>query len=159
MTRHRAAVLHSSGDLEAWLNNTKRPLVFTNGCFDILHRGHVAYLQAAADLGSSLLVALNSDASVKRLNKGNDRPFNSLQDRMAVISALACVDAVIHFDADTPLELIQKARPDRLVKGGDWPIENIVGCQDVQSWGGECHSIAFEFERSTTALVDKIRHK
>lgn len=157
MAQHQALTLQNNHDLNRWLETISRPLVFTNGCFDILHRGHVAYLQSAANRGASLLVALNSDESVKRLNKGVDRPYNSLQERMAVIAALGCVDAVCSFDQNTPLQLIQLTHPDKLIKGGDWPIDTIVGCREVQSWGGECFSIAFEFERSTTALVNKIR--
>lgn len=150
-------VLTTDKQLKTWLAKAPRPLVFTNGCFDILHRGHVSYLQQAAKIGASLIVALNSDASVRRLGKGDQRPINSLEDRMAVLAALSCVDAVYHFDDDTPFEVIQRCRPDHLVKGGDWPIDSIVGCKEVQSWGGECHSIAFEFNRSTTALIEAIR--
>lgn len=135
----------------------QRPLVFTNGCFDILHRGHVTYLARARALGQSLLVALNSDDSVRRLNKGPERPLNPLADRMAVIAALASVDWVTWFDEDTPLETILTIRPEVLAKGGDWPIEKIVGAQEVQANGGRVHSIPFEFERSTTALVAKMR--
>lgn len=153
-----ATILNDRPAIDAWLEQAQRPLVFTNGCFDILHRGHAHYLQQAAALGATLIVALNTDASVKRQGKGEDRPINTLEDRMAVIAALACVDGVCSFDSDTPLELIRHCQPDVLVKGGDWPIEAIVGCADVQVRGGECHSIAFEFERSTTAMVNKIRH-
>lgn len=133
-------------------------MVFTNGCFDILHRGHVDYLEKAAALGKSLLVALNTDASVKRLDKGDDRPVNNLDDRMAVVAALECVSLVTWFDEDTPYKLIELARPDHLVKGGDWPIEKIVGADLVQSWNGKVHSIAFSYERSTTSLINKIRN-
>ncbi len=154
-----AIILNDEQAIDEWLEQTTRPLVFTNGCFDILHRGHVRYLQQAAELGTTLIVALNTDASVKRQGKGDDRPINTLQDRMAVIAALACVDAVCSFDSDTPLALICRCRPDVLVKGGDWPIKAIVGCAEVQAWGGVCHSIAFEFERSTTELVKKIRQQ
>ena len=154
-----AVILDDEQAISEWIEQATRPLVFTNGCFDILHRGHVHYLQQAAQLGISLIVALNTDASVKRQGKGDDRPINTLQDRMAVIAALSCVDAVCSFDSDTPLALIRHSRPDVLVKGGDWPIETIIGCAEVQAWGGVCHSINFEFERSTTALVKKIRHQ
>lgn len=159
MVQQQAALLNSEAELQDWLEISPHPLVFTNGCFDILHRGHVSYLQQAALLGTRLLVALNSDASVKRQGKGEDRPLNCLNDRMAVIAALGCVDAVCSFGEDTPLELIKFCQPDILVKGGDWPIESIVGCKDVQSWGGQCFSIAFEFDRSTTTLLNKIRSK
>jgi rfaE bifunctional protein nucleotidyltransferase chain/domain len=134
-----------------------RPLVFTNGCFDLLHRGHVTYLAQARALGASLVVALNTDASVRRLGKGDDRPVNRLEDRLAVIAALECVDLVTWFDEDTPLARILAARPEVLVKGGDWPIERIVGAPQVQGWGGAVHSIPFEHDRSTTALLGRIR--
>ena len=134
-----------------------RPLVFTNGCFDILHRGHVTYLAQAAALGASMIVALNSDASVKRLGKGDDRPVNALADRLAVMAALGCVALVTWFDEDTPLQRILACRPDVLVKGGDWPVDKIVGCPEVRSWGGTVHSIPFIHQKSTTALLEKIR--
>ncbi len=158
MPQQRTPVLNTAAELRGWLESAPRPLVFTNGCFDILHRGHVSYLQQAADLGASLLVALNTDSSVKRQGKGDDRPLNTLEDRQAVMAALACVSAVCNFDSDTPLELIMRCQPDILVKGGDWPVENIIGCEEVQKRGGQCHSIAFEHERSTTALLNKIRN-
>lgn len=133
------------------------PRVFTNGVFDLLHRGHVTYLAQARALGASLIVALNDDASVRRLGKGADRPINACEDRMAVLAALGCVDLVTWFSDDTPLALILAARPDVLVKGGDWPVERIVGAQAVRGWGGSVHSIAFEHERSTTAMLQRIR--
>ncbi len=134
-----------------------RPLVFTNGVFDILHRGHVTYLAQARSLGASLVLGVNSDASVKRLGKGDDRPINALADRCAVLAALAATDLVTWFEDDTPLALILACRPDVLVKGGDWPVEKIVGAREVQGWGGTVHAIPFEHERSTTALLRKIR--
>jgi rfaE bifunctional protein nucleotidyltransferase chain/domain len=134
-----------------------RPLVFTNGVFDILHRGHVTYLAQARALGGSLLVAVNSDASAKRLGKGAGRPVNSQQDRIAVLAALASVDLVTWFDEDTPLSLILACKPDVLVKGGDWKPEQIVGASEVSSWDGSVHSIPFQHERSTTGLLDRIR--
>jgi len=139
------------------LGNLPRPLVFTNGVFDILHRGHVTYLARARALGAGLLVALNGDASAKRLGKGEDRPINTLEDRMAVLAALECVDAVTWFEEDTPLSLIQACKPDVLVKGGDWPVERIVGGADVAAAGGRVVSIPFEHDRSTTRLLRKIR--
>jgi len=135
----------------------QRKVVFTNGVFDVLHRGHVTYLAEAAALGVSLIVALNSDASVKRLGKGDDRPINALKDRMAVIAALESVSLVTWFDEDTPIARILEARPDVLVKGGDWSVDKIVGAQEVIGWGGGVHSIAFQHERSTTAMLAKIR--
>ncbi len=134
-----------------------RPLVFTNGVFDILHRGHVTYLAQARALGASLLVAANSDASARRLGKGEDRPINRLEDRAAVLAALQAVDLVTWFDEDTPLDLILACRPDVLVKGGDWKPEAIVGAPEVLAWGGAVHAIPFQFERSTTATLNKIR--
>ncbi|HLU76787.1 MAG TPA: D-glycero-beta-D-manno-heptose 1-phosphate adenylyltransferase [Burkholderiales bacterium] len=134
-----------------------RPLVFTNGVFDILHRGHVTYLAQARALGASLVVALNSDASVKRLGKGEDRPINTLADRMAVMAALECVDLVTWFEEDTPLAAILACRPEVLVKGGDWQPDAIVGAEEVRGWGGTVHAIPFEHQRSTTALLGRIR--
>ena len=130
-----------------------RPLVFTNGCFDILHRGHVTYLAQ----GAAMVVALNTDASVRRLGKGDDRPVNRLEDRLAVMAALGCVDLVTWFDEDTPLQRVLEARPEVLVKGGDWAPERIVGASEVLGWGGSVHSIPFLHEKSTTALLTKIR--
>lgn len=135
-----------------------RPLVFTNGCFDILHRGHVTYLAQARALGAAMVVALNSDASVKRLGKGDERPVNPLADRLAVLAALECVTLVSWFEEDTPLERILSCRPDVLVKGGDWPVEKIVGNPEVTGWGGKVVSIPFIHQTSTTALLEKIRH-
>ena len=134
-----------------------RPLVFTNGVFDLLHRGHVTYLAQARALGAALVVALNSDDSVRRLGKGDDRPINALEDRAAVIAALGCVDLVTWFEEDTPIGAVLAARPDVLVKGGDWALDNIVGAAEVRGWGGSVHSIAFEHERSTTRMLERIR--
>jgi rfaE bifunctional protein nucleotidyltransferase chain/domain len=143
--------------LAARIATLSRPLVFTNGCFDILHRGHATYLAQARSLGATMLVALNSDASVKRQGKGDDRPINTLEDRMAVLAALECVSLVTWFDEDTPIARILEARPDILVKGGDWPVDRIVGAPEVIGWGGTVHSIPFIHARSTTALLEKIR--
>jgi rfaE bifunctional protein nucleotidyltransferase chain/domain len=134
-----------------------RPLVFTNGVFDILHRGHVTYLAQARALGAALVVALNSDASVRRLGKGEDRPVNPLEDRLAVVAALESVALVTWFDEDTPIARILECRPDHLVKGGDWSVAQIVGAPEVQGWGGRVHSIAFRHDRSTTNLLKRIR--
>jgi D-glycero-beta-D-manno-heptose 1-phosphate adenylyltransferase len=138
-------------------NRIARPMVFTNGVFDILHRGHVTYLAQARALGGSLVVALNSDASVRRLGKAGDRPVNALADRMAVVAALESVSLVTWFDEDTPLERILGCRPDHLVKGGDWAPERIVGAREVRGWGGEVHSIPFLHQASTTGLLERIR--
>ncbi len=151
------AKITAPADLAARLALLPRPLVFTNGCFDILHRGHVTYLAQARSLGAALIVAANSDASVKRLGKGDDRPVNPLADRMALLASLECVSLVTWFDEDTPLARILDCRPDVLVKGGDWPLEKIVGYREVSAWGGSVHSIPFIHERSTTALMQKIR--
>ncbi len=135
----------------------ERPLVFTNGVFDILHRGHATYLAEARALGSTLLVALNSDASVRRLGKGTDRPVNGLADRAALVAALESVGLVTWFEEDTPLELIRACKPDVLVKGGDWKPDTIVGAAEVRARGGSVHSIPFRHPLSTTALLGKIR--
>jgi rfaE bifunctional protein nucleotidyltransferase chain/domain len=144
-------------ELVRGIGSIARPLVFTNGVFDLLHRGHVTYLARARALGAALLVALNGDASAARLGKGPDRPLNALEDRMAVIAALEAVDAVTWFDEDTPAALIEACRPDVLVKGGDWPVEQIVGAREVVARGGRVHSIPFEHQRSTTRLLERIR--
>ncbi|MBL0208648.1 MAG: bifunctional heptose 7-phosphate kinase/heptose 1-phosphate adenyltransferase [Propionivibrio sp.] len=153
---HEAKIV-APGDLAARLAALPRPLVFTNGCFDILHRGHVTLLAQARALGESMLVAVNSDTSVRRLGKGDDRPVNALADRLAVMAALECVSLVTWFDEDTPLERILACRPDVLVKGGDWPVDKIVGNTQVIGWGGRVVSIPFIHQTSTTALLDKIR--
>ena len=143
--------------LSRWLGTLPRPLVFTNGVFDILHRGHATYLARARELGVSLLVALNGDASVRRLGKPGERPLNGLADRLALVAALEPVTAVTWFDEDTPEALIAACRPEVLVKGGDWPIERIVGGAGVLARGGRVLSIPFEHERSTTDLLRRIR--
>jgi rfaE bifunctional protein nucleotidyltransferase chain/domain len=145
------------GDIAAQVALLARPLVFTNGVFDILHRGHVTYLAQARALGASLVVALNSDASAKRLGKGSDRPVNTLADRAAVVAALGCVDLVTWFEADTPLELIVALKPEVLVKGGDWQPEAIVGAREVRAWGGTVHAIPFTHQRSTSGLLARVR--
>lgn len=134
-----------------------QPVVFTNGVFDVLHRGHVTYLAQARALGGSLVVALNTDASARRLNKGADRPLNSLQDRAGVIAALASVDLVTWFDEDTPLELIGELRPAVLVKGGDYDMSKLAETRLVEGYGGRAQAIAFVDGYSTTALVRRIR--
>jgi rfaE bifunctional protein nucleotidyltransferase chain/domain len=147
----------TSENLGSVLDNLPRPLVFTNGCFDILHRGHTTYLEQARNLGATLIVGVNSDESVRKQNKGTDRPYNCLADRMSVLASLACVDGVISFAEDTPFNLIQQIMPDHLVKGGDWAIADIVGADIVQDNGGTVHSIPFEYDRSTTDLVRRIQ--
>jgi len=147
----------TAADALARIDALPRPRVLTNGVFDLLHRGHVTYLAQARAQGASLLVAVNSDSSVRRLGKGDDRPVNTLADRVAVLAALACVDLVTWFEHDTPLDLILIARPDVLVKGGDWPVDRIVGASEFQSWGGRVLSIPFLYDLSTTATLNKIR--
>jgi len=146
-------------ELGARVAQLKRPLVFTNGVFDLLHRGHVTYLAQARALGASLLVAANSDASARKLEKGAGRPVNTLEDRLAVLAALEAVTLVTWFEQETPLELIIAVKPDVLVKGGDWKPDAIVGAREVKSWGGAVHSIPFAHERSTSALIERIRGK
>ena len=144
-------------ELSCQLERLSRPLVFTNGCFDILHRGHVTLLAQARALGATMIVAINTDESVRRLGKGGDRPVNTLVDRLAVMAALESVSLVTWFDEDTPLQRILDCRPDVLVKGGDWPVEKIVGNVEVAAWGGKTVSIPFIHQKSTTALLEKIR--
>ena len=134
-----------------------RPLAFTNGVFDLLHRGHVTYLDRAAQLGATLVVAINTDESARRLGKGPGRPLNLQADRAAMLAALGCVDVVTWFAEDTPLELIRVLHPDVIVKGGDYDMEVLPETAAVRSWGGRAVAIPFEFQRSTTALVEKIR--
>jgi len=143
--------------LEERVGLLPRPLVFTNGCFDILHRGHVTCLARARAMGESLIIAVNTDASVRRLGKGEERPINPLEDRMAVLAALASVSLVTWFDEDTPLNTILTCRPDVLVKGGDWAIDSIVGAAEVAGWGGRVATIPFEHQRSTTRVIERIR--
>jgi rfaE bifunctional protein nucleotidyltransferase chain/domain len=134
-----------------------RPLVFTNGVFDILHRGHASYLAQARALGASLVVGVNSDASVKMLGKGDDRPINSEADRQALLAALESVDMAVLFTEQTPVNLIEKIRPDIYVKGGDYEINTLAETHLVKSWGGTAVAIPFLYERSTTSLLGKIR--
>ncbi len=136
-----------------------QPVVMTNGVFDILHRGHVTYLAQARALGAALVVAVNTDASVKRLGKGDDRPINSEEDRMALLAALEAVDLVVLFDEDTALEVVSAAHPDIYVKGGDYQMHAIPEGQAVLAWGGAVQAIPFEFARSTTSLLKKVRQQ
>ena len=131
-----------------------KKIVFTNGCFDLLHVGHVRYLQQARTLGDVLVVGLNTDASTRRL-KGPTRPIQNEKDRAEILAALACVDFTFLFDEDTPENLIHEVRPNVLVKGGDWKISQIVGGEFVQSIGGEVRSLQFVDGRSTTSLIEK----
>jgi rfaE bifunctional protein nucleotidyltransferase chain/domain len=132
-------------------------IVFTNGCFDVLHRGHVAYLEAAAKLGDVLVVAVNSDASVRR-QKGPDRPINGVEDRLAVLRALTCVDHLAVFDGDTPTQLIGMIRPDVYVKGGDYTESMLPEAPLVRALGGEVRIVGYVEDRSTSAMVRRIRY-
>jgi len=134
-----------------------KPVVLTNGVFDILHRGHVTYLAQARELGASLVVAVNTDASVKRLGKGDDRPLNTMLDRMAVLAALESVSLVVEFDEDTALEVVQEACPDIYAKGGDYVMNAIPEGKEVIAQGGKAVAIDFQHDRSTSKLVAKIR--
>jgi len=153
-----AAKLCHPHELSRRLALLPRPLVFTNGVFDVLHRGHVVYLAQARALGASLVVALNTDASARRLGKGPDRPLNNEVDRACVMAALASSSLVTWFDEDTPLELIALVRPDILVKGGDYDMTRLPESALVQSWGGTALALPFVAGYSTTALVRKIRN-
>ena len=133
------------------------PVVFTNGVFDILHRGHVTYLADAKALGACLVVGVNSDASVRMLGKGNDRPINNEADRMALLAALESVDWVVRFEEQTPVALIEAVHPDILVKGGDYDMDTLPESTLVRGWGGRALAIPFEHDRSTTALLSKVR--
>lgn len=143
--------------LKKALQVLEKPLVFTNGVFDILHRGHVTYLSQAQSLGKSLIVGVNTDHSVRLLGKGNDRPINSELDRMALLASLACVHLVIPFSEKTPVQLIEKIRPDVYVKGGDYAIETLEETKRVSTWGGKAYAIPFIYFSSTTKLLEKIR--
>ncbi len=144
-------------DLMSQIKTLSRPLVVTNGVFDILHRGHITYLAQAKALGASLIVAVNTDASVKRLGKGEDRPINTCEDRMAVLAALESVDLVVPFDEDTALEVVGEIMPEVYAKGGDYDMDAIPEGVAVISQGGKAVAIPFEFDRSTTAMLSRIR--
>ena len=147
-----------SKELEKFITeNENKKIVFTNGCFDILHKGHVTYLTEARKLGDLLVIGVNSDASVKRL-KGPDRPINNEQDRAYLLSQLKSVDFTEIFTGDTPLNLILKIKPKVLVKGGDWKIDQIVGAKEVIGAGGEVFSLNFVDGYSTTSIINKIQH-
>jgi cytidyltransferase-related domain len=135
-----------------------KKIVFTNGCFDIIHAGHVDYLEKAKSLGDFLVVGLNSDESVRRL-KGPTRPVNPVEQRKKVLQALKPVDLVIVFEEDTPERLIKEIKPDVLVKGGDWKIENIVGADFVMSYGGKVYTIDFVYNTSTTKIIEKVKNE
>ncbi len=144
-------------DLLAALAHLPRPWVFTNGVFDVLHRGHVMYLAQARALGGSLIVALNTDASVRRLGKGDDRPLNQEMDRAIVMASQQAVDLVTWFSEDTPVEIIAEIRPDILVKGGDYDMETLPETALIKTWGGRAQALPFVQGYSTTQLLKRIR--
>ena len=146
----------TQADIFERLDALPRPLVFTNGVFDLLHRGHVNYLHQAAALGGSLIVAVNSDASAKMLGKGPDRPLNKAEDRAAVLAGLASVALVTFFGEQTPVELIKKLKPDLYIKGGDYDMEKLEETRIVRSWGGDAVAVPFVDGYSTTSLVKRI---
>ena len=147
------------GDLALRARALARPLVLTNGVFDILHRGHVTYLSRARALGASLVVAVNSDASVRSLGKGDERPINGQADRAAIVAALECVDLVTIFDESVPLPVLEIVRPEIYVKGGDYDVAATPEARLAQTWGARAVAIAFEHERSTSALLERVRGK
>lgn len=147
----------SSEELPSRIADLPKPVVLTNGVFDLLHRGHVTYLAQARALGAALVVAVNTDASVKRLGKGDERPLNTCADRMAVLAALEAVSLVVPFEEDTAVEVVRAARPDIYAKGGDYDMAAIPEGQAVSGYGGQAVAIDFEHDRSTTSLVKKIR--
>ena len=147
----------SREDLAARVALLPRPLVLTNGVFDILHRGHVTYLARARALGASLVVAVNADASVRELGKGDDRPINAERDRAAILAALQCVDLVTIFTEKVPLPVLEIARPDIYVKGGDYDVAATPEARLAARWGAGAVAIPFEHERSTTALLRRVR--
>lgn len=149
--------LCTRAELAARVAQLPKPVVLTNGVFDLLHRGHVTYLAQARALGASLVVAVNTDASVRRLGKGDDRPLNECADRMAVLAALESVALVVGFDEDTALDVVQEARPDIYVKGGDYDMQAIPEGRAVAAYGGKAVAIDFIHDRSTTKLLDKAR--
>lgn len=149
--------LCTRADLQARVAALPKPVVLTNGVFDILHRGHVTYLAQARALGASLVVAVNTDASVKRLGKGDDRPLNNCADRMAVLAALEAVSLVVPFEEDTALEVALQARPEIYAKGGDYDMTAIPEGRAVLDYGGRAIAIDFEHDRSTTKLLTKVR--
>ena len=153
----RAKVLER-GEARAWREARTGAVVFTNGVFDLLHRGHIDVLLGARRQGDHLVVGINSDASVRRL-KGPSRPLQAASERSYVIAALAMVDAVVVFDEDTPLELIQALRPDVLVKGGDYDVSTIVGAREVRDWGGRVTVVPLTAGYSTTSLAERLRDR
>ena len=151
--------VRAPGDAARWRERQRGPVVFTNGVFDLLHVGHVALLEAARAEGGALVVGVNSDASVRRLGKGTDRPVVPGQERARLLAALACVDCVVLFDEETPLALIKRLRPDVLVKGADYARAAIVGADQVEGWGGRVVRVPLVPGASTTELLARLRGK
>lgn len=149
--------IHAPGEAARWAAELMRPLVFTNGVFDLLHRGHVTYLAQARALGASLVVAVNSDASVRLLGKGDDRPINPQDDRAAVVAALEPVTLVTLFDERVPLPVLLIVRPEVYAKGGDYDMAQIPEAQLVRTWGASATAIPFLHDRSTSALLRRLR--
>ena len=154
-----AEKIRTVGDAARWREGQRGPVVFTNGVFDLLHVGHVALLEAARAEGGALAVGVNGDASVRRLEKGTDRPIVPERERARLIAALACVDCVVLFDEETPLSLIERLRPDVLVKGADYARAAIVGADQVEAWGGRVVRVPLVLGASTTALIARLRGK
>ena len=154
-----AEKIRTVGDAARWREGQRGPVVFTNGVFDLLHVGHVALLEAARAEGGALAVGVNGDASVRRLEKGTDRPIVPERERARLIAALACVDCVVLFDEETPLTLIERLRPDVLVKGADYARAAIVGADQVEAWGGRVVRVPLVLGASTTALIARLRGK
>jgi len=154
-----AEKVRTVGDAARWREGQRGPVVFTNGVFDLLHVGHVALLEAARAEGGALAVGVNGDASVRRLEKGTDRPIVPERERARLIAALACVDCVVLFDEETPLTLIERLRPDVLVKGADYARAAIVGADQVEAWGGRVVRVPLVLGASTTDLIARLRGK
>ena len=152
-----ASKVRSPADALAWRQQAGKPVVFTNGVFDLLHLGHVTLLEQAAQIGASLIVAVNADLSVRALGKGADRPIVPDRDRASVVAALGCVDCVVIFEEPTPITLIELLRPDILVKGGDYRPDQIVGADVVLGYGGRIEIIPFLPDRSTTRTLERLR--
>lgn len=156
MIRSKLKTLSSIKKIVERFKRQDKRVVFTNGCFDILHYGHVQYLEQARSMGDCLVLGLNSDRSVRML-KGRGRPFNNVHDRAGVLAGLSSVDYIIVFDDKTPLKLIEKIKPNILVKGSDWPVRAIVGAQEVKAWGGRIRRVRLFKGRSTTRLVRRMQ--
>lgn len=156
MTKHKILSPHKLASLSKRLKSKSRKIVFTNGTFDILHIGHIRYLEQARKLGDVLVVGVNSDVSV-RSYKGQGRPINPEKERLQILAALECVSYVTRFSDPTPLKLIRACKPDVLVKGGDWKLSQIVGAKEVLSWGGKVKRLPFVPDRSTTRVIQKLR--